>query len=152
MWAVLDPVMGVIITETRGSFAVETRIWAPRLAIEMMLDAGLEPCVLALLWYWDADVELCWDAGFEPRVLAMQWCWDASFEPCVLASQWCWDAGFEPCVLASQWCWDASFEPRVLTLCQRFLSAMSSASDNLSSVIFRQYTGTRLSSNTLDEH
>jgi len=51
MWAVLDPVMGIVITEMQGSFAVETRAWALYLSIEMMLDAGLEPCVLALLWY-----------------------------------------------------------------------------------------------------
>jgi len=79
------------------------------ISIEIMLDATLEPCVLALLWYWDASVELCWDADFELRVLALQWCWDRGFEPCVLALQWCWDAGFEP---------------RVLTLRQWILSAL----------------------------
>jgi len=86
--AVLDPIMGIVITEMQGSFAVETRAWALRFAIEMMLDAGFEPCVLALLWYWDVGVELCWDTGFEPRILALQWYWDVGFKPHVFALQW----------------------------------------------------------------
>ena len=41
-WAVIDPVMRAVITKTQDSFSVETRASALRLAIEMMLDAGLE--------------------------------------------------------------------------------------------------------------
>jgi len=40
--------MGVIITETEDSSPVEKRLWAPHLAIEMMLDTGLELRVWAL--------------------------------------------------------------------------------------------------------
>jgi len=40
MWEILDPVMGVVIIETQGFSTVETRAWARRLAIEVMLDAG----------------------------------------------------------------------------------------------------------------
>jgi len=109
-WAVTDPIMRAVTTKTQGSSAVEMRVWALRLAIEMLLDADFELC-------WDAGFELCWDAGFEL-------CWDAGFEPCVSALQWHWDAGFEPCVSALQWRWDAGFEPHVLTLCQWSLSSL----------------------------
>jgi len=39
------------------SFAVETRALALRLVIEMILDAGLKPCIWALRWCWNAGVE-----------------------------------------------------------------------------------------------
>ena len=51
MWAVIDPVIRTVTTETHGSLAVETRALALRLAIKMMLDAGLELRIWALLWY-----------------------------------------------------------------------------------------------------
>ena len=43
-WAVIDPVMSVVTTRTQSSFTVEMRASALCLAIEMLLNAGLELC------------------------------------------------------------------------------------------------------------
>jgi len=47
-WAILDPVMMVVITETQGSSPVETQAWALRLAVKVTLDVGLELRVLGI--------------------------------------------------------------------------------------------------------
>jgi len=91
-WAVLDPVMKVVITEMQGSSPLEMRVWALRLAVEVTLDVSFELHV--------------WNVGFKLRAWALKWYWDADLEPCVLTLQWCWDADFEPCVLAlHEWLW-----------------------------------------------
>ena len=95
-WAVLDPVMKVVITEMQGSSPVKMRVWALRLAVKVTLDVGFELHV--------------WDVGFKLCAWALKWYWDAGFELCILALQWCWDAGFEPCVLAlHEWLWLTSY-------------------------------------------
>ena len=48
MWAVIDPLIRTLTTETQGSSVVETQAGALRLAIEMLLDTGFEPRVLTL--------------------------------------------------------------------------------------------------------
>ena len=95
--------------------------------------------------YWDA-------AGRELRALL-----DASFEPCILALQWCWDAGFEPCVLTLRWCWFWALRLGITVVLRRRLRALrfgitwmalislapkvwTLLSDDMSSVIFRQFT------------
>ena len=67
MWAVIDPVMRAVITET----------WASSLAFYRWSNA------------WEtrtsnSALRFIWDAGFGPCILILQWCWDATFELCVL--------------------------------------------------------------------
>ena len=81
-WAVIDPVMRAVITETQSLSVVRTR--ASSLTFQMptpnhagcgfrtLPDTGFRLCVLRLQW--------CRDAGFDPRVLVLYWCKDTGFE------------------------------------------------------------------------
>ena len=74
-WAVLDPVMRAVITETQGSSPVGTWVWALHLAVEVTLDTGLKLCIWVPRWCWNASFKLCvelhvWDAGLEHHVWA----------------------------------------------------------------------------------
>jgi len=139
-WAVLDPVMGVVITEMQGLFAVEMRAWALHLAIEMMLDAGLKHRVLhccgiemrasssAKTWASSPASWLCNDAetrAWAPRrdfaVMLRYGFWAPRLSFAVMLSS-----------LASWHCINDFYQPCVWS--------MGSTFDDSSSVIFRLST------------
>ena len=76
--------MRVVITEAQGSSVVETWAWAICLAIEVMLDGGLELRIWGAMMMLKREPQtLCFlidvilDACLELRV------WDAGFKLCV---------------------------------------------------------------------
>jgi len=108
--------MRAVITETQGSVAVEMRAWALRLAIEMVLDAGLEPRVWTLKLRLQSPVTRWYDTGCEPQTLRLAivrmlrrglWARRLAIAETQTLSSASW---------LLQWCWDASLEPRVWPL------------------------------------
>jgi len=96
-------------------------------------DAGhsLKPCILALMWYWDAGVELCWTWAFSP---AFWHCRGAETQASSPASWLCRGAETWVLSLASSHCINSFDQPCVWSI--------DSAFDDLSLVIFRQSTTT----------
>ena len=84
MWAVIDPVMRAVITETLGSSIVETRDLSR--AFSHWSNA------------WASHLVKIWASSSE--FWPLQWSRDVSFDPCVLILQWSWGVAFKLCALA----------------------------------------------------